>query len=73
MGEKHVKNRQLNDCLIGTCAHTIQDHGSKPLTSSMKLAQENTCTHTDGGGTEKDGPAPDLHGCGNPEDVDESL
>jgi hypothetical protein len=72
MSKEHVKDRQLDDSLIGTCPNTVQAVRQEPLRSPVNTALPYTCQTTDERGEEKHRSSAHFVGSADPPDIAES-
>jgi hypothetical protein len=72
MSKEHVKDRQLNDSLVGAGPNTVQTVRQKPLRSPVNTALPYTCQTTDECGEEKHGSSAHFVGSADPPDIAES-
>lgn len=72
MSEKHVKDRQLYDSLVGTGSNTVQAIRQEPLRSPVNTALPYARQTTDERSEQKHGSSAHFVGSADPPDVAET-
>jgi hypothetical protein len=73
MSKEHIKDAQLNYCLVCASTQAIQNHGGEPLSCAMELPKPYASAQAEDSSNKEHRSTADPHSCWNPEDVYETL